>query len=132
MKDPSSGAFQEVPIWARKPSSLGLAFVVMIPTGALETIQKALHDKRKFNIDKSATKAKYCFSLGDKFPELESNLSMIAANDPAVPETARNLSLSPEAHFCKALDSLRLRLHRPSLSSLTSYLQFLHLPLGRQ
>jgi hypothetical protein len=115
MKDPSSGAFQKVPIWARKPSSLGLAFVVMIPTGALETIQKALHDKRKFNVDESATKVKYCFSLGDKFPELESNLSMIAANDRAVPGTARNLSLSPEAHFCKALLGLTPLPASPSL-----------------
>ena len=93
MKDPSSGAFQKVPIWARKPSSLGLAFVVMIPTGALETIQKALHDKRKFNVDESATKVKYCFSLGDKFPELESNLSMIAANLGPFPEFTEQIDV---------------------------------------
>ena len=93
MKDPSSGAFQNVPIWARKPSSLGLAFVVIIPTRALETIQKALHDKRKFNVDKSATKVKYCFSLGDKFPELESNLSMIAANLGPFPEFTEQIDV---------------------------------------
>ena len=110
-----------VPIPARKPSSLGLAFVVMIPTGALEKIQMALFDKRKFN-DKSTTKTKYFFSLGDEFPELQTSLSTSVAIDPAAHEGARYLSLSPEAYFCKALLGIAPLTALPSLLEQSHFL----------
>ena len=110
--------FRRCPYGLENHRLWGLAFVVMIQVGALEKIQMALYDKRKFNLTRARYENEVLFSLGDEFRELQSSLSTSAATDPA----ARHLPLSPEAYFCKALLGIAPLTALPSLLEQSHFL----------